>query len=925
MINVLVPHNQMDAGSTIMNKICCIGEFKALDVAQTVCKPLRGQELGGLITMSEFVDKDIYWGRLVRQLEPTFLPHGVLHKAIYEFNSDGFQWQYRFRAKRQKELAQFVFTVTVLVLSSDSPQSIATIKHPSVLETWFQNDLFYPVSNFDSPQFRLTWGKSTAGAGAKPPVVSHSNILTQFQPIVVTATLDNPTPLLLSQSTDNSTPSVREATAFSGSKGMMLNEQAVFGSTVAAIPPVSETKKFSIPPEGEVLSQATLLDVEIALGSQSTQDTAKLPEAEISNESSSKSNITPASWLRAAASSGDAIAGAILADAVGDDTNGLSVLNNIVSSAPIFPASRELPLLEWLESRRHSTQLLMETINKDKTGRKNGESISMFDFGFQYEIPQVYRDCTYTFYSLFEDLMGLSSSTINSSRKKGGRRKSKATAAEASGSLDGDVNASDAHAMKSSTDEEVHQEETARQEETRQLMKDFLRTRLQFPIALETSVLHYFYESIMHAQQQKQDSEATLASGIVEGATEVSNSREGSTTSLSEEAAAPPPVARKRGRPPTRKPLPAIDQSSSNLPQPGPDTTENTAMDIQASHEQFDELSSDPIVASNEALSVESHVLDPVQSSTMDVDEMVLTESDANVMEPAVVTELDDVVNELVPHPMQLLRALSEVHPNTAAEAAQVDHRIESTSSAVMLLAMVADFFSNNYYDEYVRENGEGKSEVEPMKTTTVRKGTAATASLHDEASAGSGAGSGSLTILSSVTSASSSMSHTSHPNLLTKTATIHDSLSPIRSTAITTSGSSSGKGRLPQEDTMAKALDTSSLLKKRSFNESLLAVASARSNSASNPSSSSVSAGVLNYGLHLSSAATTIGSEVLKVVNKTALVDAPNLSSSAVGSVGHAPSSLPPSDELIVSEADQQPTSKRKRGRPSVSKAKAV
>lgn len=161
MVNALVPPSCTETVNMreAIDKLCCVGEFRAFEAVPTIYKPLKGSELTAYLSNHEQNEADMYWGRVVRKFEPIGLEHGMLYKVMFEFNSEGSAWLCRLRSsKRLRDSSiNFCFGITLLMLSDHSRQSISGIKYPHVLSTWFQNDVFHPVGYFDSPPFRVSW------------------------------------------------------------------------------------------------------------------------------------------------------------------------------------------------------------------------------------------------------------------------------------------------------------------------------------------------------------------------------------------------------------------------------------------------------------------------------------------------------------------------------------------------------------------------------------------------------------------------------------------------------------------------------------------------------------------------------------------------------------------------------------------------
>jgi hypothetical protein len=176
LINIFVP-SAVAADvkvDEILEKICCVGEFKAQESIATIVKSIKGSELADLLSNKSHSDTDMYWGRLVRRMEPVQVDKGALYKVLFEFNSESAHWYYRLGAynKFRDTTSSFCFGITLLMLNNFSQQSIASIKYPHVLQTWFQHEIFQPTAYFDSPLFRIVWSDHASNhQSASPPMV----------------------------------------------------------------------------------------------------------------------------------------------------------------------------------------------------------------------------------------------------------------------------------------------------------------------------------------------------------------------------------------------------------------------------------------------------------------------------------------------------------------------------------------------------------------------------------------------------------------------------------------------------------------------------------------------------------------------------------------------------------------------------------
>lgn len=156
-LNILIP-SSIAATVTeddILQKICCVGEFRTDDGNPTIQKSLTGQELSEFVINTDMKRAQMYWGRIVRRLEPVISQNGILLKVQIEFNSEGALWRYSSYSEDQyvKPSSRMCFSVTLLILHISSKQSVLSISNPVLLKNMLQNEIFFPIAYFDSPCF----------------------------------------------------------------------------------------------------------------------------------------------------------------------------------------------------------------------------------------------------------------------------------------------------------------------------------------------------------------------------------------------------------------------------------------------------------------------------------------------------------------------------------------------------------------------------------------------------------------------------------------------------------------------------------------------------------------------------------------------------------------------------------------------------
>lgn len=383
MLRLFVKNNTPESRNDFnLDKVCCIGEFRGRESAPTLMRTFRGGELGPmLLTPALTPDQTLYMGRLVRQLLPAPVAEGVVYKGIFDFSPEDQGWQFRSRANHQRESNENVFSVTALTLAGNGQRLLSSIKHPSVIETWFSNDIFIPLAHFDSTEFRLSWSKNPAAGSTAAdssnnfPLGANYDGIDEYSTAMTVDEVNEAVSVLMNvlPSGNNNhlkAPSLHNSNTTANQRLSQPSDESSEGLLTSQLPSLSSEIPTVLPLPADIAQDEKIM---AELG---WEDLKRI-------KSNAKRNLQQAMSKPSAM------------DPMEQFVDQASTLNQLLATVPVMPCI-ELNTA-WLENVKDAVYTNIRSVTQDANA---------FNVGFHYELPVAYDPTATNFFPLLNKLCG---------------------------------------------------------------------------------------------------------------------------------------------------------------------------------------------------------------------------------------------------------------------------------------------------------------------------------------------------------------------------------------------------------------------------------------------------------------------------------------------------------------------------------------